>query len=103
MNEFTDDVSACAIVIDPAPFVIVIPAPAVNVAFAYPPPLPINSWPSVGALLSPVPPLAIATVPNAPEILILVSRLPSPTKLFAVTVPVKLPVTAAIPLLILTR
>ena len=97
------EVSSWAIVIDPATFVIVIPAPWVNVAWAYPPLLPINSWPSLGAVLRPVPPLLTASIPTPPEILTLVSKRPSPAKLLAVTVPVKLPVTAAIPLLRLTR
>ena len=53
----------CAIVIEPAPLVIDTPAPAVRFANVYPVPLPINSWPLVGVPVTPVPPLAIPSVP----------------------------------------
>ena len=50
----------------PAPFTIVIPAPWVNVANVYPVPLPIKSWPLVGVPDTFVPPLATGSVPVTP-------------------------------------
>ena len=47
----------------PAPFVMVTPEPAVNVERVKPVPLPISSCPFVGVAVSPVPPLATASVP----------------------------------------
>ena len=47
----------------PAPFVIVMPAPAVSVVRVKPVPLPISICPFAGAVVSPVPPLATASVP----------------------------------------
>jgi len=52
-----------AIEIEPAPLVIDIPVPAVKAARVKPVPLPISICPLVGAAVSPVPPLATATVP----------------------------------------
>ena len=53
-----------AMVIEPLPFVMLIPDPAVNVALVsvLPVVLPISSWPLV-YVVWPVPPLASATVP----------------------------------------
>jgi hypothetical protein len=48
-----------AIVIDPDPFVIVTPVPAVRVVLVNPVPLPISSWPLEGVVVRPVPPEAI--------------------------------------------
>jgi hypothetical protein len=53
-------------VIVPAPFVIVIPAPAVSWATVYPVPLPIKSCPFAGTVFTPVPPCAIGSVPVTP-------------------------------------
>jgi len=52
-----------AIEIEPEPFVIVTPEPAVNVVRVNPVPFPMSNAPFAGVDVSPVPPLATATVP----------------------------------------
>lgn len=48
-----------AMVMPPALFVTDMPEPAVSAAMLYPVPLPIRSWPFVGAVATPVPPCPI--------------------------------------------
>ena len=55
-----------AIVIDPAPLVIVTLEPAVNVVRVKPDPLPISNAPFAGVVVKPVPPLATGSVPVTP-------------------------------------
>jgi hypothetical protein len=55
-----------AIVIEPAPLVMVTFDPAVSVVRVKPVPLPISSAPFAGVLVSPVPPLATARVADNP-------------------------------------
>ena len=57
-----------ATVMMPAPFVIVIPDPAVSAARVKPVPFPMFSWPFVGVEVKPVPPFAIASVPVTPVV-----------------------------------
>ncbi len=74
------------------------PLPAVSVAKLNPEPLPINSWPFVGVADKPVPPLATASVPAVKSAASrLVSALPLPAKLAAVTAPLNVPVVLVIP------
>ena len=54
-----------AILIDPAPLVIVTPEPAVKVVRVNPVPLPISNAPFAGVEVSPVPPPVMPNVPNA--------------------------------------
>ena len=62
-----------AIVIEPAPLVIVTFEPAVNVVLVKPVPLPMSSAPFAGVVVRPVPPLATPSVPAnviVPELVI---------------------------------
>jgi hypothetical protein len=57
-----------AIVIEPAPFVMVTLEPAVKVVRVNPVPFPISICPLVGAVVNPVPPFAIGRVPVTPVV-----------------------------------
>ena len=61
MTELLPPVAAIEML--PAPLVMLIPDPAVNVVRVKPVPLPMSIWPFVGVLVRPVPPFATATVP----------------------------------------
>jgi hypothetical protein len=56
--------AGAAMVIEPAPLVMVIPDPAVMVVTTYPDPFPIGIAPFAGTVVTPVPPFAIGRVPE---------------------------------------
>jgi hypothetical protein len=91
VSETVVAVAALAIVIEPAPFVIDTPEPAVNVVRVNPVPFPMSKAPFAGVDVRPVPPLATATVPVTFPAVVAVDALPvkAPTKVVACNVPVE--------------
>ena len=63
-----DTTPELATVIVPAALVTVMPLLAVSVLRVYPVPLPINNWPLVGTVPSPVPPLVTGVMPVPPPV-----------------------------------
>jgi hypothetical protein len=61
-----DNTPVLASVMVPKPLVTEMPAPTASVLRDYPVPLPISSWPLVGMVLKPVPPLVTGTIPRPP-------------------------------------
>ena len=63
-----DNTPELATVIVPVALVTVMPAPVPSVLRVYPVPLPINNWPLVGMVDSPVPPLMTGVMPVPPPV-----------------------------------
>ena len=92
-----------AMVIEPAPLVMLTPEPAVSVVRVKPLPLPMSSAPLAGVLVRPVPPLATARVPASVRVPLVVIGEPlkvrpvvPPEAATLVTVPVPPPLAAIV-------